>query len=79
MKIYRVMVEVPVYVVAEDETEANLVGMDNAGEEIMNGNADMFAEEIISPLQLKPSVLDSLPWGGEDDRTIRDILGHEKS
>ena len=54
--------------------QRRLIAEENAGEEIMNGNADIFEEEITDVSQVPEDVLDALPWGADDDRTIKEYI-----
>lgn len=80
MKIYRVTIETELYVEANDEDEADTIALRNLVDEVRTSTSDVWSiEEITSPTQVVPDVLESLPWRAhfrhsEKEYTILELL-----
>jgi len=70
-KIFEVLIEKTIYVLADDEAEAELEAKTYETEE--EGDA-ISCREIRGVEQIPVSFRDSLPYGGEEDLTLQQIL-----
>lgn len=73
-QLYRCETALVLYVMAEDEKEAAEIAERHADEEANNLWPWMFDVGIVDTDQIDDHYGDySLPWGGEDSRTIKEI------
>lgn len=73
-KLFEVMIEKTIYVLADDEREAELEAQTYESEE--DGDVQV-RSEITSIEQVYNQWRDSLPYGGKEDLTIRQLLEQE--
>lgn len=71
MKLYMVQVTKIVYVLAENERQAELDGPGYAADE---GSADVEVYETNSIESTDPDWRDAIPYGGAEDKTCRQIF-----
>ena len=72
-KIFQVQVEMEMYVYAENEEEAESLAEDNYKHEWV---PSIHATELRpnAKERLPPEVLESIPWGDADDKTVAELL-----
>ena len=67
-RLYRVMVDLDMFVLAETREAAEDVAQRHVDEELRNGIAMFHASVLTGKGDL------SIPWGGDDDRTCEQIM-----
>jgi len=72
--IYRCVVEMEMYVEAEDEDEAHEAAERYAWKEAQNGVDHIHARAVTSTDKVNGDWGTTLPWGGDGKRTIYEIL-----
>jgi hypothetical protein len=74
-RLFRASVTVEMFVVADDEREAEQIALDHADEEMQN---DITTIARVYPIKTWPHLpkdaKGSLPWGGDGDKTCADYL-----
>jgi len=76
LKLYEVIVETSVFVVAESEREAEIIGTDHVKEELDNSSA---IANIVEDLKYVPHEWRSvLPYGDHSDTTVEEWVNENK-
>jgi hypothetical protein len=79
-KMFVVRVEMDMVVMAVDELAAKHEAEFNAEEEIGNGSAEFWvSHEAKVNTDVPPRWLNCIPWGGDDDRTVSDLISEEEA
>jgi hypothetical protein len=76
-KLYKVKVEFDLYVLAEDEKEAERVANFNASDELGNGLASYYFQECKNIEEIPEDARNSLPYAShwiKEERTLEEIL-----
>jgi hypothetical protein len=80
MKLYKVTIERNLYVLAEDEDDAEIVALDYEGEAGWDDPAFISAQEIQSLDEVDEEWYDGIPYSDSGDyETIKDILTSQKA
>ena len=75
MPVYSVKLEIDTYVYADNETEAETEAIYTAAREETPAVTSIVAVEALSTVS--KDWLDSIPWGSEGDKTIRELVEEE--
>ena len=79
MKLFKVSVEVEFYMMAEDSLSARWKADDFAEEALRDGGGIMaHVSEVKDFTSISPEWMESLPYGGDGKRTIKEILEADK-
>ena len=70
--LYRVDIEVTIYVLADDDDEAAYLAKDNVAEEVFMQSP--LVKEVRRGDRIDPNWGDAYPWGGQGDKTVRELL-----
>lgn len=80
-KLYMVKIERTIMVLADSDDEAADVALEYESEEIINGDPQgIYVFEVNSGIYFKTTLripkewMDSIPYGGDDDKTVQEIL-----
>ena len=73
--IWRCIIELDMFVQADSEREARQLAEENAVDEMANISADITVSPVESLNGVPVYAKDSLPWGGDGERTLAEILG----
>src|SRR6187551_3245875 len=70
MNLYRVDIERTMFVVAESESEAAIIAEEFERDQVAECAPELtFAQEVTDEADIPDAWRNSLPWGGDDDRT----------
>lgn len=77
-KLWRCVIERDMFVQAETEREARLLAEENAVDEMDYLGMDITVAPVESLKSVPIYAKDSLPWGGDGEQTIAEILGEPR-
>jgi hypothetical protein len=74
-KLWLVNIDMDLFVVADSRREAERLGRKHASEEASNG---VFHIRARPPCSVSSDWMETIPYGGEDDKTVREYLDEQK-
>ena len=77
MKLYKVVIERDLYVMADSDIQAEQIGLRYENEESVNDPSFISVDEATNIELVSKEWRNSIPYGGDDKRTVRQILEAE--